>query len=180
LLAGYIGGWVDATVMRVWDAVFALPAILLGLALAAAFGASASNVAITLGVATAPTFARLARAGVLAERHKEYVQAARALGATHPRVLRLHILPNVVGPLLVQVALTMSAAVLLEAGLSFLGLGVQAPDPSWGGMLAESRQYLRQAPWYGVCPGVSLTLLVLALNFVADALRDALDPRTNR
>jgi peptide/nickel transport system permease protein len=179
LLAGYHGGWVDAVLMRVWDAIFAVPAILLGIVLAAAFGASATIAAITLGIATTPTFARIARAAVLAERRKEYVQAARTLGATHARVLRFHILPNVLGPLFVQVALTMSAAVLLEAGLSFLGLGVQAPQPSWGGMLSESRQFLRQAPWYGVVPGISLTLVVLALNSVSDALRDALDPRTN-
>jgi ABC-type dipeptide/oligopeptide/nickel transport system permease subunit len=180
LFAGYRGGWLDGALMRVWDAAFAVPAILLGIALAAAFGASAITVAITLGIASTPTFARLARAAVLGERHKEYVQAARIVGATHLRVLGLHILPNVLGPMLVQVGLTMSAAVLLEAGLSFLGLGVQAPQPSWGGMLAESRQYLRQAPWYAVFPGVSLTLLVLGLNFLSDAMRDMLDPRTTR
>jgi len=180
LIAGYAGGWFDAVVMRIWDGVFAVPAILLGISLAGAFGPSAINVAITLGIAATPTFARLARAGVVSERQTEYVLAAQAVGATHTRVLGLHILPNVMGPLLVQVALTMSSAVVLEAGLSFLGLGVQAPQPSWGGMLSESRQFLRQAPWYGVFPGISLTLLVLALNFVSDALRDALDIRTNR
>jgi peptide/nickel transport system permease protein len=179
LLAGYSGGWLDAVLMRVWDAMFAVPALILGLTLAAAFRPSAGNVAVTLGLATAPTFARLARSAVLAELPKEYVRAARILGATNSRVLRHHVLPNAMSPLLVQVGLTMSAAVLLEAGLSFLGLGVQAPQPSWGGMLAESRQYLRQAPWYGLFPGMALTLLVLAFNAVSDALRDALDPRTS-
>jgi peptide/nickel transport system permease protein len=177
LLAGYFGRNVDAVVMRVCDALFAVPAMLLGIALAAAFGASGVLVAVTLGVASMPTFARLARAGVIGEKGKEYVHAARASGATRTRVLIRHIAPNMLGPLLVQLALAMAAAVLLEAGLSFLGLGVQPPQPSWGGMLAESRQYLRQAPWYGFFPGLALTLLVLSLNFVADALRDALDPR---
>jgi ABC-type dipeptide/oligopeptide/nickel transport system permease subunit len=178
LLSGYTGGWLDALVMRVWDAVFAIPALLLGLMLAAAFQPSVTTVAVTLGLATAPTFARLARAGILTEQPKEYVCAARVLGATHMRVLLRHILPNVAGPLLVQVGLTMATAVLLEAGLSFLGLGVQPPQPSWGSMLAESREYLRQAPWFGLFPGVSVILLVLALSAVSDTVRDVLDPST--
>jgi ABC-type dipeptide/oligopeptide/nickel transport system permease subunit len=177
LIAGYTGGSLDAVVMRIWDAVFAVPAVLLGLLLAAAFRPSATGVAVTLGIATAPTFARLARATVLAEKRKEYIYAARALGATHTRVLRHHILPTLASPLLVQIGLTMAAAVLLEAGLSFLGLGVQAPQPSWGSMLAESREYFRMAPWFGLFPGLSVVLLVLALNAVSDALGDALDPR---
>jgi peptide/nickel transport system permease protein len=178
LVAGYTGGVAGAVIMRLSDAVFAVPAVLLGIAFAAAFGASATTVAVTLGVATMPTFARLARAAVLGERAKEYILAARTLGATPPRLIMRHILPNILGPLLVQMALTMAAAVLLEAGLSFLGLGTQPPQPSWGVMLSESRQYLRQAPWYGVFPGVAVTLLVLGLNSLSDALRDALDPRS--
>jgi peptide/nickel transport system permease protein len=177
LLAGYAGGLTDAVIMRVSDAVFAVPAVLLGIALAAAFGASSTIVAITVGIATVPTFARLTRASVLSERPKEYVFAARTVGASPLRLIARHVLPNVLGLLLVQMALTMAAAVLLEAGLSFLGLGTQPPQPSWGVMLSESRQYLRQAPWYGLFPGVAVTLLVLALNSLADALRDAIDPR---
>jgi peptide/nickel transport system permease protein len=165
--------------MRISDAVFAVPAVLLGIAFAAAFGASTTTVAVTLGVATTPTFARLTRAGVLAERSKEYVLAARVLGARPAQVIGRHILPNVLGPLFVQMALTMAAAVLLEAGLSFLGLGTKPPQASWGVMLSDSRQYLRQAPWYGVFPGLAVTLLVLGLNSLADALRDALDPRSS-
>lgn len=180
MLAGYAGGAVDSLVMRLWDAVFALPAVLIGISLAAAFGAGVTNAAIAIGIATMPTFARIARAAVLAERGKDYVEATRAMGAGHARILGLHIVPNTLGPLLVQIALAMAAAVLLEAGLSFLGLGTQPPQPSWGGMLAESRQYLRDAPWYGVFPGVALTLLVVGLNFGADALRDALDPQAGR
>jgi peptide/nickel transport system permease protein len=178
LVAGYAGGLSAAVIMRLSDAVFAVPAVLLGIAFAAAFGASATTVAVTLGIATMPTFARLTRAAVLAERSKEYVLAARTLGATPPRLMVRHILPNILGPLLVQAGLTMAAAVLLEAGLSFLGLGTQPPLPSWGVMLSESRQYLRQAPWYGIFPGIAVTLLVLGLNSLSDALRDALDPRS--
>jgi peptide/nickel transport system permease protein len=179
LLAGYLGGGFDAVVMRIWDVVFAVPAILLGISFAAAFGASAVAAAVTLGISSMPTFARLARAGVLAERNKDYVQASHAIGASRARVLLVHICPNIVGPLLVQLALAMAAAVLLEAGLSFLGLGAQPPQPSWGAMLAEGRQYLRQAPWYGVFPGLALTVFVLGLNSLADALRDTVDPRAH-
>jgi len=180
VLAGYAGGRTDALIMRLWDAVFAFPAILLGIGIAAVLGASATNAAIAVGIATMPTFARIGRAAVLAERGKDYVLAARALGARPGRILVRHILPNTLGTLLVQVALAMAAAVLLEAGLSFLGLGTQPPEPSWGGMLSESRQYLRAAPWFGVFPGVALTTLVLGLNFFSDALRDALDPRDSQ
>jgi ABC-type dipeptide/oligopeptide/nickel transport system permease subunit len=177
LVAGYAGGPLGAVVMRVSDAVFAVPAVMLGLACALAFGPGALTVAGALGVATMPTFTRLTRAAVLAERSKEYVLAAATLGATSPRLITQHILANVLAPLLVQAALTMAAAVLLESGLSFLGLGAQPPVPTWGGMLLESRQFLRQAPWYAAFPGLAVTLLVLSLNAVADGLRDALDPR---
>ena len=121
---------------------------------------------------------RVLPAPVIAESGKEYVQAAVALGIPTARILARHIVPNVVCPLLVMMALTMGNAVLLEAGLSFLGLGTQPPDPSWGGMLNESRQFLRDAPWFGVFPGIALTVLVLGLNSFADAMRDALDPRS--
>jgi peptide/nickel transport system permease protein len=177
LIAGYAGEFWAAVIMRIADAVFAVPGVLLGIAFAAAFGASATTAAFAIGVATMPTFARLTRAAVLGESAKEYVLAARLVGAPPRRLLLHHIVPNVLGPLLVQAALTMAAAVLLEAGLSFLGLGTQPPEPSWGVMLSDSRQYLRQAPWYGMFPGLALTLLVLGLNSVADALGDALDPR---
>ena len=164
-------------IMRLWDAVFAVPSILLGISFAAAFAPSSTVAAVALGIASMPTFARLSRAGVLTESGGEYVQAARAMGASRTRVLVWHILPNMLGPVLVQLALGMATAVVLEAGLSFLALGVQPPQPSWGSMLSESRQYLRQAPWFAVIPGTGLALLVGSLNFVADGLRDALDPR---
>jgi len=167
-------------IMRLWDAVFAVPSILLGISFAAAFAPSSTVAAVALGIASMPTFARLSRAGVLTESGGEYVQAARAMGASRTRVLVWHILPNMLGPVLVQLALGMATAVVLEAGLSFLGLGVQPPQPSWGGMLSESRQYLRQAPWFAVFPGTGVALLVGSLNFMADGLRDALDPRLSR
>jgi peptide/nickel transport system permease protein len=124
-----------------------------------------------------PFFARLMRSSVLSEREREYVYAARCIGAGSGRIMFRHVLPNTLAPLLVQLSLAMGFAVLAEAGLSFLGLGTQPPDPSWGTMLNDSRAYLREAPWYGLWPGVALTLLLVALNYLSDALRDALDPR---
>ncbi len=124
-----------------------------------------------------PQFARLTRACVLGERPKEYVLAARCLGLGPARILFVHVLPNCMGPILVQLSLAMGLAVLFEAGLSFLGLGTQPPDPSWAAMLSDSRAYLRQAPWYGIFPGIALAALLLGLTFLSDALRDALDPR---
>jgi peptide/nickel transport system permease protein len=177
LLSGYSRGAIDAIIMRTCDGVLAVPAVLLGMCFAAALGPSAVTVAMTLSIASMPTFARLTRGTVLVERSKEYVLAARLIGGSSQHIIFRHMLPNVAGPILVQIALTMSVAVLLEAGLSFLGLGVQPPQPSWGGMLAYSRQFLTRAPWYGIFPGLALTLLVLGLNALADAVRDALDPR---
>ena len=177
LIAGYLGGWVDAVIMRLTDSLLAFPAILLGIAVATVLGPGATNAAIALAIVSVPQFARIARACVLTERGKDYVLAALALGARDSRVLAVHILPNGLAPLLIQLSLAMAYAVLLEAGLSFLGLGAQPPEPSWGQMLSTARNYLRQAPWYGVFPGVALTILLFGLNFLADGVRDALDPR---
>ncbi|MCC6173963.1 MAG: ABC transporter permease [Chloroflexi bacterium] len=177
LLAGYRSGWVDATIMRVWDTLLAFPAILLGIAVAAVLGPGVTNAAIALAIISIPQFARITRAAVLGEKQREYVQAARCLGAGGWRITTSHIFPNCISPLLVQLSLAMGYAVLLEAGLSFLGLGTQPPEPSWGSMLNASRAYLRQAPWYAVFPGVALSVLLVGLNFLSDALRDALDPR---
>lgn len=176
LLAGYIGGWLETVVMRVYDALLAFPAILLGIAVVTVLGPSSLNVAYAIAIAQMPNFARLTRSSVLTEREHDYVTAARCLGAGDGRIMWLHVLPNCIAPLLVQVSLAMGFAVLAEAGLSFLGLGTQPPNPSWGGMLNESRAYLRYAPWYGIWPGVALALLLVGLNFLSDALRDALDP----
>jgi peptide/nickel transport system permease protein len=135
------------------------------------------NAAIALAIVSVPQFARITRVSVLGEKQREYVQAARCLGAGDFGIALRHILPNTISPLLVQLSLAMAYAVLLEAGLSFLGLGAQPPDPSWGSMLNASRQYLRQAPWYAIFPGIALSALLLGLNFFSDALRDALDPK---
>lgn len=177
LVAGYEGGWLDAVIMRIWDAMLAFPGVLMGIAVITVLGPGAFNSAIALALVSMPQFSRLTRACVLAERRKEYVTAAYCLGAGTPRILLGQLLPNCMGPLLVQLSLSMGFAVLLEAGLSFLGLGSQPPEPSWGSMLNQSRAYLRQAPWYGVFPGIALAAMLVGLNYLSDALRDALDPR---
>ena len=180
LAAGYWEGWVDTIVMRLCDSLLAFPAILLGIALTALLGPGAVNAALALAIISLPQFARIVRASALVEKHKDYVLAARVLGAWDRRILFLHILPNASSPIVVQMALAMAFAALLEAGLSFLGLGVQPPEPSWGSMLNTSRAYLRDAIWYAIAPGAALTVLLLGLNFLADALRSALDPRAKR
>ncbi len=177
LIAGYLGGWVDAVIMRTWDAFLAFPAVLMGIAVVTVLGPGAVNTALALSIVSMPQFSRITRASVLIEREREYVQAARCLGSSDVRIVVRHLLPNCLGPILVQLSLAMGFAVLLEAGLSFLGLGPQPPEPSWGGMLNDSRPYLQQAPWYGVFPGLALALLLVGLNYLSDALRDALDPR---
>lgn len=177
LLSGYLGGWVDSVIMRVYDALLAFPGIIIGIAVISILGANTLNVAYALALGGMPFFARLMRSSVLSEREREYVYAARCIGAGNGRIMFRHVLPNTLAPLLVQLSLAMGFAVLAEAGLSFLGLGTQPPDPSWGTMLNDSRAYLREAPWFGLWPGVALTILLVALNFLSDALRDALDPR---
>jgi peptide/nickel transport system permease protein len=178
LLAGYWRGPVDDTVMRLMDAVLSFPALVLALALGAVLGAGLSSVLIALSVVYVPTFARLMRGQVLTIRAREYVQAARLLGAADLRILLHHVLPNAATPIVVQASLTIAFAILAEASLSFLGLGVRPPEPSWGGMINAGRGYLQQAPWIVFGPGAALFVTVLGLNFVGDAVRDALDPRT--
>jgi peptide/nickel transport system permease protein len=177
VVAGYLGGWVEIVVMRIYDALMAFPPILLGVAVVTVLGPGLMSVAYALSLASLPLFARLARSTVLSEREKEYVQAARCTGLKSARIMFGHVLPNAIAPLIVQLSLMMGVAVLAESGLSFLGLGTQPPDPSWGAMLNDSRAYLRQDAWYGVWPGVALALLLLGLNYMSDALREAFDPR---
>jgi len=177
LVAGYWGRTVDAMMMRVWDALLAFPAILLGVVLAAIMGPGVVTAAVAVGINNMPTFSRLTRAGVLSEKEKKYALAAKAAGVSDWRIAFRHILPNCVPPLLVQLALAMAFAALLEASLSFLGLGAQPPAPSWGSMLSRAQGYLRLSPWFGVFPGLALALLLISLNFLADGLRDVLDPR---
>ncbi|HEY3059948.1 MAG TPA: ABC transporter permease [Chloroflexota bacterium] len=178
LLAGYWRGPVDDLVMRIMDAVLSFPALVLALALGAVLGAGLGSVLIALGVVYAPTFARLMRGQVLTIRTREYVQAARLLGAPDWRILQRHVLPNAATPIVVQASLSVAFAILAEASLSFLGLGVRPPEPSWGGMINAGRGYLQQAPWIVFGPGAALFVTVLGLNFVGDAVRDALDPRS--
>jgi len=177
LMSGYLGGWVDSVIMRFYDALLAFPGVIIGIAVISVLGPSTLNVAYALAIGGMPFFARLMRSSVLSERERDYVYAARCIGARDHRIMVQHVLPNTLAPLLVQLSLAMGFAVLAEAGLSFLGLGTQPPDPSWGSMLNDSRAYLREAPWFGLWPGVALTILLVGLNYLSDALRDALDPR---
>jgi peptide/nickel transport system permease protein len=169
LLAGYFGGIVDIIFSRLIDVILAFPAILLAMGLIAVLGEGTLNAGVAVTVVSIPSFARLARASALVEKEREYVEAARALGASHRWILLRSILPNSIGPLVVQAGVTATNAILLEAALSFLGLGTRPPTPSWGQMLSTSRGYLYQAWWYGLFPGIALTLVVLSLNHLADA-----------
>src|SRR5713101_4425913 len=178
ILAGYCGGRVDGLVMRLMDAVLSFPPLVLALALGAVLGAGLGGVLVALGVVYTPTFARLMRGQVLTIRTREYVHAARLLGGRDWWILARHVLPNTATPIVVQASLSIGFAILAEASLSFLGLGVQPPDPAWGSMINAGRGYLQQAPWMVFGPGAALFLTVLALNFVGDGIRDALDPRT--
>ncbi|HEX2502048.1 MAG TPA: ABC transporter permease [Methylomirabilota bacterium] len=177
LLAGYLGGPVDMVISRLLDTIFAFPAVLLGIGVVALLGTGVANVVVAVAIISVPTLGRLTRVSVLSQRNEEYVQAARALGASGTRVVTRHILQNVVPQLLVQTALVMADAVLLEAGFSFLGLGSRPPTPSWGTMLDSGRNFLSQAPWLGIFPGLAVTSTILGLNALGDALRAALSPR---
>jgi len=177
LLAGYAGGQADGLVMRLMDAVLSFPPLVLALALGAVLGAGLTGVVIALGVVYTPTFARLMRGQVLTITAREYVEAARALGAPGWRIAWHHVLPNAIAPIVIQASLSVAFAILAEASLSFLGLGIQPPGASWGSMINAGRGYLQQAPWIVFGPGAALFITVVGLNFVGDAVRDALDPR---
>jgi ABC-type dipeptide/oligopeptide/nickel transport system permease subunit len=177
LLAGYWGGRADVLVMRLMDAVLSFPPLVLALALGAVLGAGLTGVLIALSVVYTPTFARLMRGQVLSIKARDYVEAARALGASGWRIARRHVLPNAAAAIVVQAGLSVAFAILAEASLSFLGLGIQPPQASWGSMINAGRGYLQQAPWIVFGPGAALFVTVIGLNFVGDAIRDALDPR---
>ena len=179
LTAGYKGGWVDELVMRLADVTLAFPTLLLLIAMAAALQPSLIVVFFTIGVVGWAAMARLVRGQVLVVRQLEYVHASRALGARDTRIVLQHVLPNVVAPILIAATLGVAAAIMAEASLSFLGLGVQPPTPSWGAMIADGRDLnqLRHAPWTSVSPGIAIGAAVLGFNLLGDALRDALDPR---
>ncbi|MCA9858410.1 MAG: ABC transporter permease [Thermomicrobiales bacterium] len=177
LLAGYRGGWVDSAISRLFDTIFAFPSILIGIGFVAVFGAELRNVVIAVAIINIPALGRLTRVSILSQLNQEYVDAARSMGATNRRIAVRHILPNALPSLIVQTAIVMSEAVLLEAAFSFLGLGSRPPTPSWGVMLNEGRAFLAQAWWLGLFPGIAITVMVLALNMLSEALRAALSPR---
>lgn len=180
LLAGFLGGWIDELVMRFMDVLFAFPAVLLAITIMAILGRGVGNAMIAIAIVYVPIFARVTRGAVIGVRGREYVTAARALGKRPFGIMLRHVLPNAIGPIIVQTSLSLAFAILAEAALSFFGLGTQPPDPSWGRMLSEGRGFLRQAPWMGIFPGLAIMLSVMGFNFLGDGLRDLLDPRSSR
>ncbi len=176
-VAGYFGGLLDEVIMRITDAQMAFPGVILALIFIAALGPGAFHTAIALGVMSVPRFCRITRAGFLQIKEMDYISAARARGASHLRIMALHILPNILSSLLVTASLGFSGAVLAEAGLSYLGLGIQPPDPSWGKMLFEAQSYLLTQPWYVVIPGSTITAMVLGFNLLGDGIRDLSERR---
>jgi peptide/nickel transport system permease protein len=179
LLAGFFRGAVDEVIMRFVDAMLAFPFLVLAITLAAVLGPSLQNAMLAIAVVSIPGFARLTRAQMLSERERDYVLAAESLGSSDARIVFKHLLPNIAGAVVIQATLAIAGAILAESSLSFLGLGVQPPTPSWGEMLNTARGYLRDAPWMAIAPGSLIFVSVLAFNLVGDGLRDALDPRRN-
>lgn len=180
LVAGYLGGWFDAVIMRLWDTLLAFPAIFLAIGIVTILGPGRLNAVMAVAVINMPTFARLVRATTLSVKNKEFVLAARATGASNGRIMVRTILPNCVAALMVQMAIAVPTAILVEATLAYLGLGSQPPEPSWGNMLQAAQSYLYQAPTYGIFPGLAITLVVIGMNYLADGLQDAIDPRRAR
>jgi peptide/nickel transport system permease protein len=174
---GYFGGQLDAWLMRIVDILFAFPGLVLAIVIAGLLGPSRNNAMIAIGVIYAPAFARVIRGSVLSVIGEPYIEAGRVIGATNSRLIRLHVIPNIIAPLIVLATLYLSSAILAEAGLSFLGLGTQPPEPSWGGMLNIARTYMEITPWMAIFPGLAIMIVVLGFNFLGDGLRDILDPR---
>jgi peptide/nickel transport system permease protein len=177
LFSGYIGGWFDNVVSRVLDSILAFPVLLFAILVLAFLGGVATNLVLTIGFIYMPYFARLARGSTLAVKQQQFVEASRAVGANRRRLVFRVILPNIVVPITVQISLALGVAMLVEANLSFLGLGVQPPTPSWGRMILDSAIYIRVNPWYMLAPGICIFVVILAFNIVGDGLRDVLDPR---
>ncbi len=180
LVAGFVGGWLDTAIVRVMDVILAFPSLLLALVLVAILGPGLMNAMIAIALILQPHFVRLTRASVMSERNREYVTAARVSGAGKLRLMFVTILPNCLGPLIVQATLSFSNAILDAAALGFLGMGAQPPTPEWGTMLAEAREFILRAPWVVTFPGVAILITVLGINLVGDGLRDALDPKLKR
>lgn len=177
LVAGYYRGWLDSIIGRVVDIMFAFPTVILIIVLAGVLGPSISTAMLAIGIVYAPQFARIVRGPTLAVMQQQYVEGAHAIGARQFQVMWRYVLPNIAAPIIVQATLSFSTAILAEATLSFLGLGTQPPDPSWGAMLGTGRKFMELAPWVAIYPGLAIALAVLGWNLFGDALRDALDPR---
>ena len=179
-LAGYYGGNLDNVVMRFMDVLLAIPSILLAIAIVSAFGGGLLNVMIAVGIATIPVYARIVKASVISIKEQEFIEAARAIGATDLRIILKHIIPNSMAPIIVQGTLGVAIAILSAAGLSFIGLGIEPPTPEWGAMLSSGRHLIRRAPHVATFPGLAIVITIFALNLLGDGLRDALDPRLKR
>lgn len=177
LIAGYFEGWIDRVIMCIMDILFAFPSILLAIFISAVLGRGLVNTMIAIGIVNIPVFARTVRASVISAKGLEYIANAKSVGVRTGTILIRHISPNVVAPFTVQATLALSSAILTEASMSFLGLGIQPPDPSWGSMLSESRTYMEQAPWMAVFPALFIIVTILLFNILGDSLRDVLDPK---
>lgn len=180
LIAGYYGGWLDMAVMRVMDLMLSFPYILLALVIMSILGPGIYNAMVAIGIVYVPQYARIVRSSVLSVKKKEYVIAAKALGANDFRIILKHIFLNSMAPIIIQTTLSIGRAIINAAGLSFLGLGAQPPTPEWGAMLSNGQDFLRNAPWIATFPGIAIALLVLGFNLVGDGLRDAFDPRLHK
>ncbi|NTE88986.1 ABC transporter permease [Agrobacterium rubi] len=179
LISGYFGGWVDQVISRITEAFLAMPFLIMAIALAAFLGPSLTNAMIAIGLSAMPIFVRLTRSQVMAVKTEDYIEGARSIGLGHGDIMLRYILPNIIPPIIVQATLTVATAIIAEASLSFLGLGQQAPAPSWGSMLNVAKNFLTQAPWLAMWPGAAIFLVVIGFNLLGDGLRDALDPREN-
>lgn len=177
LVAGFYGGLLDSWLMRVVDIMFAFPGLVLAIVIAGLLGPSRTNAMIAIGVVYTPAFARVIRGAVLTVVSEAYIESGRVAGATNWRLIRQHVLPNIIAPMMVMATVYLSSAILSEAALSFLGLGTQPPQPSWGGMLNLARTYMEISPWLAIFPGLAIMIVVMGFNFLGDGLRDVLDPR---
>ena len=177
LAAGYLGGKVENTLMRVVDVLMTFPSLIMGLMVLAVLGAGLSKMILAIGIVLSPTFARVAHSATLAVKENEYVEAARAIGASRFRIIRTHILPNILGEVVVLASIWTATAIRVEANLSFIGLGVSPPTPAWGSMIRQGTQVLSDAPWVSLFPGLAILITVLAFNLLGDGLRDILDPK---
>lgn len=180
LMAGYLGGWFDSSIMRVWDALLAFPSIFLAIGIVTILGPGWINAVLAIAIINMPIFSRVVRAATLSAKEKDYAEAALAIGCTRAQIIRRHLLPNCILPAIVLMAIAVPEAILVEASLSFLGLGSQPPNPSWGNMLSGAQGYLSRSATYALFPGFAIALTVVAMNFFADGLQDAIDPRRSR